>query len=78
MLQAPGLALNPGNYVSNLAIHDGPEYLYRGENPILTIRTDSREKWGVVSLEHEWIPIDSSARKIDECISSWQESAKKT
>lgn len=77
ILEVPNLALNPGNYISNLAIHDGLEFLYRGENLVLTVKTDSREKWGVVSLEHEWIRIGAGVQ-ITECANSGQENEEKT
>ena len=54
MLEVPKLAFNPGSYISNIAIHDGPEFLYRGENLALTVKTDTRDKWGIVSLDHRW------------------------
>lgn len=59
MLEVPNLAFNPGNYVSNIAIHDGLEFLYRGANPILEVKTNSQESWGFVKLPHSWNKVAS-------------------
>ncbi len=53
-LKVPHVALNPSEYISNLAIHDGLECLYRAANPILIVSEDSRDKWGIVTVDHEW------------------------
>lgn len=55
ILKIPKLAFNPGGYISNLAITDGPEFLYRGANPPLTVRPSKSRYWGLVTLDHSWI-----------------------
>lgn len=54
MLNVPNLAFNAGNYVSNIAIHDGLEFLYRGMNPPLNVDKGKKETWGIVNLPHKW------------------------
>jgi len=54
MLEVPSLSFNPGDYVSNISIHDGPEFLYRGANPILKVSATPQESWGFVNLPHSW------------------------
>ena len=53
-LKIPNLAFNPDNYLSNLAITDGPEFLYRGQNPILNVTPFFHEHWGAVTLPYSW------------------------
>jgi ABC-type polysaccharide/polyol phosphate transport system ATPase subunit len=53
-LQVPNLAFNAGNYVSNLSISDGPEFLLRIDNPPLTVHAARSPYWGLVSLPHRW------------------------
>jgi len=57
-LEVPSLPFNPGTYISNIAVHDGPEYLVRADNPILTVRAKIRHFWGVVSIPHSWQRTD--------------------
>lgn len=54
ILEVPNLAFNTGFYISNLAISDGLEFLYRGENSPLFAKSASNRFWGVVTLPHEW------------------------
>lgn len=54
MLEVPNLALNPGHYISNFGVTDGPEFLYRGANPPLTVLPQKKRFWGVVTLPHTW------------------------
>jgi homopolymeric O-antigen transport system ATP-binding protein len=54
MLTVPNLAFNPGEYVSNIAINDGPECLYRGGNPVIMVASSGEDFWGVAMLPHEW------------------------
>jgi len=53
-LKVPSLSLNPGDYVSNLSIHDGPEFIYRGQNNVLTVGANGNDSWGLVSIDHTW------------------------
>ncbi len=53
-LKVENLAFNPGVYVSNFGITDGPEFLYRGENPTLRVLPSIDRYWGLVSLPHSW------------------------
>ena len=53
-LEIDKLPFNPGYYVANLTIMDGPEYLYRKEIPALTVTKRSRFSWGVVTIPHQW------------------------
>lgn len=54
MMEVPSLAFNPGEYVSNISIHDGLEFLYRGANPALKVAPTPEESWGFVTLPHTW------------------------
>ena len=54
ILEVPNLAFNPGEYVSNFVISDGPEFLYRGSNPMLEVLPARNRYWGVVTLPHRW------------------------
>lgn len=60
-LEVPNLALNPGNYISNFGITDGPEFLVRADNPPLAVRKQTPNYWGVVSLPHKWRSISSKS-----------------
>jgi len=53
-LEIPNIALNPGHYISNFGVTDGPEFLYRGANAPLTVLPKKERFWGVVTLPHEW------------------------
>lgn len=44
---------NPGVYISNLAIHDGPKYLFRGENPDIEVVPSTNNHWGLFTTEFE-------------------------
>ncbi len=54
VLTVPNCGLNPGEYHSNLSISDGPEFVYRLANPPLTVLSQGKPSWGVVTLSHEW------------------------
>jgi len=54
LLKIPNLSFNPGVYLSNFGIADGPEFLYRGDNPTLTVLTVQARFWGMVTLPHSW------------------------
>lgn len=55
ILEVPHCPLNPGEYISNIAIVDGVEFLARIENQPLTILNNRRkESWGVISINHYW------------------------
>lgn len=53
-LDIPALPLNPGSYISNLAITDGPEFMVRLENPVLEVTPSTSLYWGCVTLPHSW------------------------
>ncbi len=59
-LEVPNLMLNPGSYVSNFGLLDGPEFLIRSDNPILRVKANTASYWGVVSMPHQWRRTDSS------------------
>jgi ABC-type polysaccharide/polyol phosphate transport system ATPase subunit len=61
-LKVPSQAFNPDEYISNLAVNDGPEFLYRGANPVLKVTGTGREYWGHVTLPHVWesVPISKA------------------
>lgn len=59
-LDVPSLGLNPGEYVSMIAVTDGPEFLYRKENPLLKVTTRHSRFWGVVTMPHAWKSIQPS------------------
>lgn len=54
ILEVPSLAFNPGDYISNFVVSDGPEFLYRGSNPVLQVLPTRSRYWGVVTLPHCW------------------------
>ncbi len=54
ILNVPNIPFNPGIYISNIAIHDGPEFLYRGENSQLTVINKNDPYWGVISIPNTW------------------------
>lgn len=54
VLEVPNLPLNPGVYVSNFGLTDGPEFLARVENPPLTVLASKKPHWGIVSIDHSW------------------------
>lgn len=58
-LEVPNLMLNPGSYMSNFGLMDGPEFLVRSDNPILRVKTNASPYWGVVSMPHQWRRTDS-------------------
>jgi ABC-type polysaccharide/polyol phosphate transport system ATPase subunit len=59
-LEVPNLAFNPGTYISNFALTDGPEFLVREDNPSLTVRANTSPHWGVVSLPYKWRRVEES------------------
>lgn len=59
-MKVPNLAFNPDEYISNMSINDGPEFLYRGANPILKVESSGLDYWGHVTLPHSWDVIESS------------------
>ena len=54
LLKIPSVSFNPGVYLSNFGIADGPEFLYRGDNATLTVLSVRDYVWGVVTLPHSW------------------------
>jgi ABC-type polysaccharide/polyol phosphate transport system ATPase subunit len=58
ILEVPNLPFNPGEYVSNFAVSDGPEFLYRGVNPTLTVLPVRDRVWGVVTIPHSWKSVE--------------------
>ena len=54
LLKIPNIIFNPGVYLSNFVITDGPEFLYRGSNTILTVLSVRDRFWGMVMLPHSW------------------------
>jgi ABC-type polysaccharide/polyol phosphate transport system ATPase subunit len=57
-LEVPSLAFNPGSYISNFTVTEGPEFLVRANNPVLRVKKSDAPHWGVVSLPHRWHRID--------------------
>lgn len=53
-LSIPSLPLNAGSYSSIIGIMDGPEYLYRKENPLLIVTPRYSQTWGTVTVPHNW------------------------
>ena len=53
VLNFPELILNPSEYVSTVAVVDGPEFYYRGLNNELTVKTHIRHG-GFVTANHVW------------------------
>jgi ABC-type polysaccharide/polyol phosphate transport system ATPase subunit len=53
-LKVPNIGFNTGNYISNFAIHDGLECLFRKENNTISVFPSIHRHWGIVSLPHEW------------------------
>ena len=60
LLKIPNISFNPGVYVSNFAIHDGPECLYRSMNSNLKILPCRHIYWGAVTLPHKWEIYEAS------------------
>ncbi len=58
-LKVPSLNFNPDTYISNLAISDGNEFLFRGENPIIVVENSNKPHWGIVSSLHFWTQTKS-------------------
>ena len=54
VLRVPNIPLTSGNYISNLSIHDGLEFLSRKENSDFYIANSDKEAWGVVNIKHYW------------------------
>jgi ABC-type polysaccharide/polyol phosphate transport system ATPase subunit len=54
ILRIPSLVLNPGFYIGNLSISDGPEILYRQELSALEVLQHKTRFWGAVTLPHRW------------------------
>ena len=59
ILHVPSHGLNSGDYVSNLSLNDGPEFLYRRSNDILTVDQTPQRRWGVVTMPHSWQPLSA-------------------
>lgn len=57
-LKIPAHSLNPGEYISNVAVNDGPECLFRRSNDILTVNQSKNKSWGIVTLPHNWVNLD--------------------
>ncbi len=54
-VRVPKLPLVPDTYSAVLAIHDGPEYLYRRRLPDFTVLPGRQTKfWGEFVLDHTW------------------------
>lgn len=62
-LEIDGGVINPGTIKSMIGIVDGPEFLYRQQNPDLVIRGAPHPTWGSVTLPHRWKRIGSSASR---------------
>lgn len=58
VLDVGGGYFNPGTLKSMLTILDGPEFLYRQENPDLIISSASHPTWGSVTVPHSWRRLD--------------------
>ena len=54
ILKFSELILNPNDYVSVIAIHDGLEFYYRRLNNILSV-TNHKRHFGFVTATHDWI-----------------------
>jgi hypothetical protein len=53
VLNFPKLVFNPSEYVSTVAVVDGPEFYYRGLNNELTVKNHIRHG-GFVTANHVW------------------------
>jgi ABC-type polysaccharide/polyol phosphate transport system ATPase subunit len=53
-LNVPSLPFNPGTYLSNLAVTDGLEFLYRRRNADLIVKPRTTRYWGSLLVEHSW------------------------
>jgi ABC-type polysaccharide/polyol phosphate transport system ATPase subunit len=54
MLEIDGGVINPGTIKSMMTILDGPEFLYRQQNPDIVINGAAHPTWGAVTLPHKW------------------------
>lgn len=59
VLEIQGGYLNPGMLKSMLTILDGPEFLYRRNNPDLKIHPANHPTWGAVTVPHAWREIQT-------------------
>ena len=57
-LEIPRLVFNPGDYLSNLGLMDGAEFLSRVENPVLKVKASGKPHWGNVSVSHKWVCLE--------------------
>ena len=64
LLKIEGGVLNPGILKSVLAITDGPEFLYRQDNPDLLILSAPHPTWGAVTVPHSWHRLDKSRSEL--------------
>lgn len=58
LLEVDGGYLNPGVIRSMLSILDGPEFLFRQENPDLLILSAAHPTWGAITVPHKWKRLD--------------------
>ncbi|MEQ8558530.1 MAG: ABC transporter ATP-binding protein [Henriciella sp.] len=71
MLEVDGGVMNPGVLKSMLTVLDGPEHVYRQQNPDLIIASTAHPTWGAVTVPHRWKLL---RRDKHECKSREQES----
>ena len=64
-LEIRDIKFNPGVYLSNLSIMDGPEFLYRRDNTLLTVIPKHARYWGVVTLPHSWKTLNENKGMIE-------------
>lgn len=64
MLEIDGGVINPGTLKSMMTILDGPEFLYRQQNPDLVIKGAPHPTWGAVTLPHQWRRADAKAQTV--------------
>jgi ABC-type polysaccharide/polyol phosphate transport system ATPase subunit len=62
MLEIDAGFINPGVLKSMLTLLDGPEFLFRQENPALHIHAAPHPTWGAVTVPHSWKRLDKPTR----------------
>tara|TARA_Y100001960_G_scaffold131366_1_gene139626 strand:- start:926 stop:2074 length:1149 start_codon:yes stop_codon:yes gene_type:complete len=59
ILKIPDISFNPGVYISNLAIHDGLEFLCRMEHNPIEITSGPKWYFGSVTMKYSWLNEES-------------------
>jgi len=61
VLKIPNHTLNPGSYMSNIVVRDGPGYLYRQPNQGFSVNTTPAWHFGSVTMDNDWSVLEFEA-----------------